>query len=57
MDPQGRLEKFFKQMKEVSDKGEIHPLKLVEIGILKVYRDWEINNENISELFGGSKRD
>ena len=57
MDPQGRLEKFFKQMKEMSDKGEIHPLKLVEIGILKVYRDWEKSNEDIQELYGSSKRD
>lgn len=57
MNPEKRLEAFFKYWEEESGKGEVPPLEFVEIDILMAYRDWEISNENISELFGGTKRD
>ena len=57
MNAEERLEKFFKDWLWRSDRGEISSLSPSEIAILKVYRDWEIDNEDIQELFGGTKRD
>lgn len=56
MSPEQRLEEFFKYWETLSSSG-FPPLKPVEIRILNMYTDWEIDNENISELYGGTKRD
>ena len=53
-----KLNLFFKYWSELVNNGEVSSLSPIEVRILQIYKDWEIEHEqDIQELFGGSKRD
>ena len=47
MDPETRLKTFLDSWAELVKKGEVSSLSGSECMILTIYKDWEIENEDI----------